>query len=131
MTRTWLETIKMGKVRVLAELDRFGISYNSQDYYFRLCSKLYRHEQAREQTRNEVADFVDKTSAIAETYNLKGQMENRYWKSCIVVNERGERLGRVWQHDDEYVYDTKAMRYSSIAVSSISEAVKAIGESKR
>ena len=130
--RTWIQTIKLGKTTIVAELKRHNITHDVCENYFRLCSKLYRHNKARHQQLVETAEWQEKVLAIAEYYGLRGEVENRYAKSTVLTDSLGRRQGRVWNNSfyNKPCYDTKAMRYSQIVVNSIQEALEAISQAQ-
>ena len=130
--RTWIKTIKLGKFKIIAELKRHNITHDARENYFRLCSKLYRHEKARRQQLAEASEWQEKVLAIAEYYNLRGEVENRYAKSMVLTDSLGRRQGRVWNNNfyNKSCYDTKQMRDGQIVVNSIQEALEAISQAQ-
>ena len=130
LNRTWLNTIKLGKATIVAELNRHNIAHDVRENYFKLCSKLYRYEKSRRLQLAEVEAWLDKATSIVEMMGgLIGKIENRYWKSIIIYDDNHRRIGRVWSHigSDVVHYDSYRMgRHSQATAISIQTAVSQI-----
>ena len=130
LNRTWIQTIKLGKATIVAELTHHAIEHNVQENYFRLCSKLWKYYKARKLQLCEAEAWLDKATSIVEMIGgLIAKTENRYWKSIIIYDNNHRRIGRVWSHigNDDVYYETNRMAKSGQAIApSVQEAIKEI-----
>ena len=85
--RTWLQTIKLGKAKILKELNYFGIEHRKDENYFKLCSKVYQQKKARRQQILDVEAWADKVAIEAEYLGLRAKLENRYAKSVVHLSK--------------------------------------------
>ena len=102
---TWYQIVKQGFKQLLITAQEFGVlekvitlrEQNPQGVYFKCCSIVYRAQQRQSTLQLNEAWFsnVDK---IARDLGLLAQWENRYFRSAIITNREGRRLGRVWQN---------------------------------
>lgn len=69
--------------------------------------------------------WFDTVSNIAEEHQLRAKLENRYMKSAIICDTKGQRIGRIWHLNEtmSIFWDIKKWISHYEAANTVSEAV--------
>ncbi len=72
--------------------------------------------------------WFDTVNAIAKEHKVTAKLENRYRKSAIIFNTDGQRLGRIWQIDENspIFWDLHIWRSHFETANTITSAVEMI-----
>ena len=100
---SWYQIIKQGFEQLYITAQALGVlekvialrAQNPQGVYFKCCSIVYRMQQRQSTLRLNEAWFRN-VDNIARDHDLLAYWENRYFKSAIITNKEGQRIGRVW-----------------------------------
>ncbi len=117
---SWIAVIKLGKVKVIARLNKLGIAFPEKLNYFKLCSLLYQYLKS-------INAWLMVVKMAGEPYGLTVQLQNRYERTATIHSREGKRLGRIWFQQGRISYDKSSWAQWRIGnAATYSDAITAI-----
>ena len=119
---SWLAVIKLGKVRVIARLNKLGIVFPEKLNYFKLCSLLYQYLKS-------ISNWLMVVKMAGEPWNLTAELQSLYERKATIHSREGKRLGRIWFSREHGIsYDRSSWAQWRVAkAQTYSEALAVIG----
>ena len=118
---TWIQTIKLGKAKVIDRLNRIGISFPPKLNYFKLCSLLYQYLKS-------INAWLIVVKMAGEPWGLTAELQSLYERKATLHSREGRRLGRIWfSHEHGISYDRSSWAQWRVAqAQTYSEALATI-----